>query len=195
MIEVGPATADEMTLAFLRAEIDPNSSSWAWFAKALAQMRADKASLIDNGDLEDTWQNDTRRALLDVGRQGLLRGFPPDTVWRRVAVTPDEVGRFQYINQDVWIDLSAGTRLVADGARNLDRQQDGKIHSKVAGIAARLRQGDSFQPTIVAQQMGLDKLVLLEGHHRATAYARAALPKEIPLIIGTSAHMSGWRWF
>jgi hypothetical protein len=195
MIEAGGATADEMTLAFLRAEIDPHASSWALYADVLTKMCTDKASLIDTGDPKDARQNDARRALLNAGRGGLMRGFPRDTVWRRVIVSPDEMKRFQFIKLDVWIKLSGGTRLVGDGVKNLDQPQNADILAKVAGISARLRRGDVLQPMIAAQHAGLDKIVLLEGHHRATAYAHCGLPNEIPLFLGTSAHMIDWHWY
>jgi hypothetical protein len=193
MIEIRPATTDEMVLDFLRAEFDAHSFLAQWYTKALAEFRADRASLIERGDLENASQNSARRILLGKGREMLLRDFPCDADWRLMKAMPDEIKGFQYINQQVWIELSGGTRLVADGANNLDQNKE--IQAKVNSIADRLHRGDALHRIIVARHFGRDKIVLLEGHHRATAYAVTGLPSEIEVFVGTSAHMDRWCFF
>jgi hypothetical protein len=199
MIKVRAATADEMVLVFLRGEID--SQMWRdHYSAALVRIRADRTTLIDRGDLSDARQNDDRRSVLgDVrgyGRdQYLFLRFPADTGWQLVTAAPNEVRNFKYMNREPWTRLSGGTRLVADGVKNLDQGQNGEIRGKVAGIATRLRGGEKFDPLIVAQHIGLDKAVLVEGHHRVTAYAWAELPSEIELFIGTSTHMDRWVFY
>ncbi len=190
-----------MVLAFLQADIetlDPDRRKW--YAAALVKIGADRATLIHRGDVHDPQQNADRRFVLGVrgyGRddalfKGLLSG---DTGWRLFKVTPDEVKGFKYANHlENWARVSDGTRLVADGAKNLDHVQNAQIKGNVAGIADRLRQGERFPPLIAVQCTGIADVVLMEGHHRATAYALTGLPDEIAVIIGSSPHMSGWHW-
>jgi hypothetical protein len=202
MKDIRAATADEMILSFVQGEID--SPRWKiHYDNALALLRADRAKLVDRGDITDAQQNADRRRVLSAVRgygrdEYLFKGFPVDTVWRLVTVTLAEVTRFKYMNQDIWSQLSAGTRAVADGAQNLDQLQVEDIHAirdKVNSIAGDLQKGVGYRPLIGVQCAGTPDLVLIDGHHRATAYARAGSPSEIEVYIGTSARMRDWYWF
>jgi hypothetical protein len=201
MKEVRPATVDEMIVAFLRADIetiDPDRREL--YAKVLAALGADRATLIHRGDIHDPQQNDARRFVLGVRGYGqkiaLFRDFPEDTGWHLFKVTPDEVKGFKYANRlENWARVSGYTRLVADGVKNLNQGGNEKIKGNVTGIANRLRQGERFPPLIAVQQTGIADVVLMEGHNRATAYALTDWPDEIEVIIGTSAHMGDWLFF
>jgi hypothetical protein len=202
MIEVRPATIDEVILAFLQADIDTGTHRGRDYAAALARIGiTDRAPLIDRGDVNDAQGNDLRRSLLDavrgyVRKIALFQGFPDDTQWRLVTVTPTEIKLFKYVNHlEGWARVSGGTRLVAAGARNLDQAEDAETKRNVAGIAARVRAGDPFPALIAAQCAAHPEVVLIEGHTRATAYAMTDLPDEIEVFIGTSAYMSDWIFF
>lgn len=203
MIDVRPATVDEMILAFLQADIETSDlDRRRLYAAALAAVGADKATLIHMGDLHDSQQNDNRRSVLSSVRGygqniALFQRFPADTDWRLFKVTPDEIEGLKYANHlPNWARVSGGTRLVAEGVKNLGKVGNEGIKGNVDGIAARLRQGNRF-PSLIAVQCstGVADVVLLEGHHRATAYALTGLPDEIDILIGTSAHMEHWTFF
>jgi hypothetical protein len=201
MIDVRSITADEMILAFLRAEIDSPTDRGKILIHALMQLHEDRGQLIDCADLTDERQNHARRMLLGAARgygrnEYLFRNFPHDTAWRLVTVTPAEVRDFRYANTEGWTQLSGSSRLVADGVRNLDQPQYGEIRGNVSGIATRLREGDTF-PALIAVQCGSHSAqpVLMEGHTRATAYALTDLPGETDVIVGSSAIMNRWQFF
>jgi hypothetical protein len=201
MVELRPATADEMILAFLQADIetlDPDRRKW--FADALTARAADRVTLIHRGNVHDPQQNSDRRFVLGVRgygtKQALFTGFPSDTSWRLVKVTPDEVKDFRYANHlPNWAAVSGGTRLIRDAVKNLDQEQNAQINGNVAGIANRVRKGEQFPALIAAQLTGADEQVLIEGHNRATAYALIGLPNQIEMFIGTSSQMGGWLFF
>lgn len=201
MVEVRPATADEMILAFLQADIETTDPARRkWFADALTARAADRTALIHRGDPRDPQQNAHRRYVIGVrgytAKQALFTGFPADASWRLVNVTPDEVKKFRYANHlPNWIAVSGGTRLVGDALTNLGHEPSANINGNVVGIATRLRQGERFPPLIAAQVSGADELVLIEGHHRSTAYALTGLPDQIPVFIGASVQMRGWHFF
>ena len=203
MIELRPATPDEMVLAFLQAEINTPTERGEHYAAALAQIGAARGPLIDRGDLTDSRQNDDRRSVLGVVRgysrsKYLFLDFPNDAAWRLVTVTPTEVKGFKYAKSAGCHPLLSSTRIVADGLKNLDRVQIKEIKEisdRVANIAKRLRQGERFCPLIAAQCTGIADMVLMEGHTRATAYALTGITDVIELIIGTSSHMRRWPFF
>jgi hypothetical protein len=190
-----------MVLAFLQGEIDSPTNRGDMTARGLAHIRANRSQLIDHADLTNPQQNYNRCWVLGYARgyrlnQYIFTDFPDDTAWRLVTVTPEEIGRFRYAKCDPWDPLSGGTRLVADGVRNLDQVQFRETHGNVSGIANRLRQGDRF-PALIAIQCGADSVppVLLEGHTRATAYALTDSPGEFDVIIGSSTQMNRWAFF
>jgi len=92
----------------------------------------------------------------------------------------------------------SGSRRVADGVAGLDQARTREIldiRDKIAGIANALRRGERFQPLIAVQRAPTGDVVLIDGHHRATAYLSTGLPDEIDVLIGTSPHMAGWAFF
>jgi hypothetical protein len=202
MVEVRPATADEMILAFLQADIESPSDRGKFYAASIARIGADKATLIGiHADPINPHQNNIRRCLLGENRgygwgRYLFVDFPDDTIWRLVTVTPTEVKGFKYANRlENWARISCGTRLVGDAVKNLDQEQNAPINGNVVGIATRVRGGEQFPALIAAQLTGTDELVLIEGHNRATAYAFTGLPDRIQVFIGSSSQMGGWLFF
>jgi hypothetical protein len=195
MIEKRQVTVDEMILAFLQADVETPTDRREWYDRYLAGV--DRAALIHRGDAHDQQQNDVRRCVLGAVRGyglniWLFVRFPSDTGWRLVTVTPAEVKSFKYAKCDPWAPLSGGSRLVADGVKNLDRVQYAATKGNVFGIADRLRQGARFPALIAVQRTGSPEVVLMEGHTRATAYAMTDMPQDIEVIIGTSAKMGDW---
>jgi hypothetical protein len=92
--------------------------------------------------------------------------------------------------------LSGGTRLVRDGAANV--QTPGGA-AKAPGIVAAeeaVREGKRFQPIIAAAESESAVHILAEGHTRATAYVRALdADNEIEVIIGYSTNLRRWHFF
>jgi hypothetical protein len=81
--DIGPATENEMILAFLRAEIDSSRFGTA-YAQILSNSRIDRQWLIDRADLNSDGENRARKELLGLVRgfgndSFLFRGFPPGT--------------------------------------------------------------------------------------------------------------------
>ena len=72
MIELGPATENDMVLAFVRAEID-SPRFGGRYHHCLAMLGSD-CRLIDNADVMDAQQNAVRQKLL-----GCTRGYGKNT--------------------------------------------------------------------------------------------------------------------
>jgi hypothetical protein len=193
MIELGSASDDDAVLAFLQAEID--SPKWGRHYRAAMRARGlERARLIDAADLSDAQANHDRMSLLgDVrgfGRGiGLFRGFPLDVEWKQVIVEPPDFQRLKYISGDAdWLDLSGGTRLVQEGARNLEI--DSNIAASVRRTQRGIEQGRCAAALILVEN-GRDELVIVEGHTRATAYVSIS-DRSFPAFVGTSPLMMQW---
>src|SRR6266852_5698589 len=109
MIELGPATEDEMVPAFLRAEVESSRFGGRYpshFAN-FGQFEFDQRVLIDAPDLHSDQQNAIRWWILAAERGygiglSLFTGFPYDVAWRRVALQPTDFWRLRYGQHDNW---------------------------------------------------------------------------------------------
>jgi hypothetical protein len=192
LIELGPASNDEMILSFIRAEID--SRRWGpRYAAALSERGFDRSSLIDRPDLKDSDANRNREILLgDVrgyGRNQLLFAkFPMDTKWRRASLGPTEFEGLRYIGNDsFWRDLTAGSRSVEDGAKNY---KGSPIADDVDSVVHEISRETSI-PELILVESAQDRLVVLDGSIRATAYV-VAKTRPILALVGSSPTMSRW---
>jgi hypothetical protein len=191
--KIADATEDEMVLAFLRAEI--NSPDFQ------AAVGCDR-SLVEDGDLSDDHENaERRRALAYRGfpNQALFQGFPTDVEWTRCRLGTDELGGARYLDYPSFVELSGGTRRIADGAGNLGlvRPAAGDQTAAIEAIADELRAGRAYPELILVGDPGSapEQLVLMEGCKRATAYVRVGIPSESEVLVGASPNMARWHWF
>jgi len=156
--------------------------------------------LVDTADLKSPRDNAIRRELLRRVRgygdnAYLFRGFPNDVAWRRVLLEPSGHAVLKYANEPTWIALSGGTRLVTDGARNVERMgqnEDPRIH--IDAIRRALRQGRTFA-SLIAVEAEDGFLILVEGHSRATAYVASQFDGSIDMLVGSSPAMRLWHWY
>lgn len=189
---IRPSSEPEMVATFLRGELD--SPRFGAVVRSVVDER-----LVLEPDLGDERQNAVRRAALTKlrgyeFRDGLFHGFPDDVRWERAALTPDEVLAVRYIEYDYWVELSGGSRLPLPAAERLR-----------AGITVFRVPNDGFFELARALATGLlpelivvggagEKLVVLEGHARLTAFALRpeALPPELELLLGRTPRISEW---
>ena len=198
MIELGSATADDMVLAFLQAEIESPRFS-IYLKPLLASFDLDRATLIDNGLLNDSEQNRLRAELLK-GYRGypdkvLFRGFPADVRWRLIQVERDELADFKYAKEPSLIAVSGESRKVADGAKRFEAGKAPDYFSeRVSGVAGRVKNGERF-PDLIAVAADNEPPVLVEGHTRATAYVHTKPAHPIMVLIGSSPTIKQWHFF
>jgi len=194
MIEIGPATEDEVVLAFLRAEID-SSRYHGHYIRCLALLGLER-TLIDDPDLSDQLANAARKQLLQGIRgyaadTALFSGFPNDVRWRRVVLEPGDFEAMRYANHPTWTDLSRGTRLVSVGARNLAGQSGTE---QIPAIADAVRNGVTFSELIAAEAADRS-LILIEGHSRATAFVLVKFSGRVEALVGSSPAMAAWAFY
>jgi hypothetical protein len=195
MIELGAASEDEVVLAFLRAEID--SPKWGQeYSRVLRGLNLDRIFLIDAADLADAHAGGIRKDVLGAvrgyGRNGaLFTGFPRDPTWRRVQIEPSDFHRLKCISTDErWSELTAGTRLIEEAARNLDVYPEFAV--RVRGAIRRIEQRLPVAELIMVETDS-GGLILVEGHTRATAYVVLS-DRAFQAFVGTSSLMSRWTF-
>jgi hypothetical protein len=194
----GAVDDNEMIAAFLWGEINSPRFS-ARILECLARYGLPRA-VVDQPNLTSGVDNSSRRKVLAETRgygqnRSLLNGFPEGVRWARAMLDRTEICGVRYLNYDYWVELSGGTRLVADGADNI---RAGKVVFRVPNdgfwqALGALQRGVKFTPPIL---VSLDhaNLVILEGHTRITAYALAGEsgPDRMEVLLGFSDKFAEW---
>ena len=153
MRKIRDSSEDEMIAIYLQTEL----SSVRFRQKLELHMQQEKidARIIQEPDWHNAAENVLRRTLLGVYRgYGLntdyFPDFPSHVRWERVGLSREELELVRYIDWEYWLDLTDGTRMAIDGARNAlagkvvyDVSSDGLV-----SLAIALRQGARFPPLI-----------------------------------------------
>jgi len=203
------ASVDEMIATFVKGEYDSKRFGAKRFGanyKALLAGTEFDRSIIDRPAVTNSRENKIRRRMLQIVRgypaQLLFRDFPVDKVkWRWIEFDNDEVGKLWYANWPTWIKLSGGTRLVGDGAANLDKievVEDGtSISEGIRAVAERLRKGEILGEPILVGQSIRGPFVTMEGHTRVTAYSvvGGGVASTVKALVGVAPGMDDWWLF
>jgi hypothetical protein len=164
--------------------------------RALLERDGIPERVVTAPDLGDQAGNQVRQRLLTEQRDDYFDGFPSDVRWQWIAITPAELATVRYIDYSYWNELSGGSRLVVDavpriraGAAPFGVPSDGLLR-----LAEEVAAGARFPPLIlVTTGIGGD-MVVMEGHLRLSAFmlAREHLPRELEVLVGSSATMANW---
>jgi hypothetical protein len=185
-----PISEDEMIAVFLRGELESER-----FREKLGGLLARDGLKLDAAD--DAY----RRRLLDEHRayerrEGLFLGFPRQVDWFRTALTRNEVLDISFIDWSWWLELSGGTRRPREAARRI---RAGELTGMTADVTADEHEPylDSASELIAATTPSYERLVLVEGHVRLTAYALfpSRVPDELEILLGASEEMANWCQF
>ncbi len=186
-------TEDEMISVFLKGEIGS-----PWFKSIYNQLELDKKNrkIIDEPDVLNTEENNYRKFLLQVSRgygvdKMLFENFPKDVHWKRMILNETDLSKIKYINCPSWPQLSNGSRLPLEGAKNVE------LIKGCQEMVNTLRQGDSFFEVILVALNEKADLIILDGNHRMTAYFMMPqyIPEKLKCIIGFSENIKNWRWY
>lgn len=171
-------------------------------------------SIIEQPNLRDGQENAQRRSILGAYRGygqntdyvgGLplnvqytdyFEGFPLDVQWERAMLSKQELEQVKYIEYDYWVELSSGSRLPRDGARNILAGYEvfGVSNQGVLQMAEAFRSGARFPTLILVGKNRESPLVVLEGHMRLTAMflSPECLPAELEVMVGFSEQIENW---
>ncbi len=148
--------------------------------------------MLTRPDLADQHANEARRALLAATRgygedREIFEHFPATVRWEWIRLTAAELAQVRYIEYSYWNEISGGSRLAADAAKNIRAgvRPYGVSNQRFIRAAAALLRGEHFPPLILAGP-GHDDLVCLEGNLRLTAHALAGFPSDVECLAGTA---------
>jgi len=200
-----------MVAEFLRAEIDSPRFGRNYLT-LLLQMNATRKELIDEPNLSNSYDNERRRQLLFGGRgyprNGLFTDFPEAVIWQHVRLSKREVQSALYARVANWIVLSEGTRVVVDGARNMNdasiealcsifamsdsgANQLKETARHVQSAARAYSRGDVF-PKLIAVEFD-SRIVLVEGHVRATGIVLSGVDRPTDVLLGRAPEIGRWE--
>lgn len=191
MQHLRPIDADEMVAVFLQTELA--SSRFCPTILALLNRDGRDPRLVERPDLANADENAYRRHLLGAHRgyrrnADVFTAMPADVRWYRALITPDELTRVRYLNDDYWIALSGGSRLAVDAAARIRQgiEACGVGNGGFWYLAEALAAGAVFPELILVGADEHAPLVVLEGHARLTAYALRpeCLPPTLPVLVG-----------
>jgi hypothetical protein len=204
MDDLGAATEDQVILAWLQAEIEsldfqqylvgdpPNA---AYLSIALKAARSP--------DLKDPEQNELRRRIITKTHgfgmgAGSFQGLANDIQWRRFRLSTAEVAEMLYASRSgAWVILAPATRKVAEGATNVGHIFTGdQTNMVVLSLASGICHSDKKIPEIIALRRPDGRLVILEGHARATAIALEAhrFPRGVDAYVGEGPSVANWAY-
>jgi len=204
MDDLGAATEDQVILAWLQAEIE--SADFQAYIVGNPPNPANLSALLKaarSPDLRDQAQNELRRDLITslygFGQgKGSFEGLGDDINWRRLKLTPAEVAEMLYARHaGAWQLLSPVTRKVAEGATNIGHVYTGdSTNMVVLSLASGLCHSDKKVPEIIALKRPDGRLVILEGHARATAIVLEAhrFPHGVHAFVGDGPSVAGWAY-
>ena len=201
MNELQPIGEDEMIAAFLKMEWD--SARFGPVLRELLARDGREVGIVTTPDLASADDNRYRRSLLAWRGYGqnteLFVGFPADIQWFRTTLSPGELLATRYINDDYWVNLSAGSRRPQDAAEAIRQGIDifGVRSADFLDLAHRMTPGQTFPELILVGTTTGEPLIVLEGHVRLTVYALLPATQRLPqpVLIGYSPRLTAWVFY
>ena len=204
MEELGSASEDQVILAWLQAEIEsPAFQEYLIGEPANASHLSLALKLARSPDLRDVEQNGLRRQIITNTHGfgmgvGTFQGLGKDIRWRRFRLTVDEVSEMLYASRSgAWTILAPATRKVAEGAVNVGHVFTGdQTNMVVLSLASGICHADKKIPEVIALRRPDGRLVILEGHARATAIVLEAhrFPHGVQVYVGESPTVANWAY-
>jgi hypothetical protein len=198
------AARPERAMAGERVDDQTFFSSVGATVRALLKRDGQPAALLTAPDLTDGQANAARVDLLreyrgfdqpDPSVESYLEGVPVrQLTWWRVRIDATDAARLHYINWDFWVEITGGTRLAAAYAsvKLAERNGPGAMY---AALRDAFVAGTSVPEIILADSGPDTRLVILEGHVRATAMAMAGGDlRPRTALLGRSKAV-GEQWF
>ena len=185
-------TEDEVIAAFLKSD---------FYSPPFQDYQESLHELVNNPNLDDSYENATRRALLFLRHLALWKEIPTGTEWYEVEINKAGLDQVRLFPRAQWRKLARGNfsiTTIAEQWRTRQHMVDIPFLSKIAAIRDQLQRRDpGFGPVIL---IGLDEnkpLTVLDGNHRLEA-AMLTSPdglEKLRFLYGLSPRMADCCWY
>jgi len=200
---LAPVSLDEVVAVWLAAEVD--SPRFGPTVRGLLARDGRPTGLVSEPDRDDQQANGYRLGLLREYRgfderpgstDSYLAGVPVRRLaWWRVRIGPADVARMQFINWDYWVGVTGGSRLATTLA-TAKLAEPGGPDAYHASLRDAFLSRRPIPEVILVDSGPHTRLVVLEGHQRATAMAMAGggLPTRTAILGRGTAIADQWLY-
>lgn len=188
---------DEMILEFLLAEA--LSSRFEGYVYAAIP----NPKLLYEANLQDVEENKLRKEALNyrgyADREFLFAGLQQEIEWFKNKLSKSKLLDIKYAQYPTWLTLSENTRRPDIAAKNIKPGMiiNNEPLSHIFEIEKKIKNNENIYRLICIRQKGSEKIVVLEGHSRLTAYAIAYpnIPNNIEIILGEAEDLSSYAFY
>jgi hypothetical protein len=206
MEDKGVATEDQVILAWLQAEIE--SVAFQQYIAGEPPNPVYLAQVLKTArkpNLGDAEQNKVRREIISrthgFGLGTLsFEGLANDLHWRKMRASSQEVGELLYATRHpAWAALAPVSRKVAEGAANVGHVFTGDLTNMlVLALALKISESNPVPalPEVICLQRPDGRMVILEGHTRATAIVLEGhrFKKGVGVYAGEGPSVARWAF-
>ncbi len=157
--------------------------------------------IVGSPNLDDTVENDKRRALFFIRHLALWNELPPDTEWFELEMREADLGRIRVFPRAQWRKIAGGNFSISRIIECMPKRQnalDGRFLTKIETIRDRLLRDDTaLGPVILIGAKDDEPLTILDGNHRLVA-AMLASPSRahrLRFLCGLSPRMTECCWY
>lgn len=183
-------TFDEIVHSWLKDE---------WYLNHYDQLRQTVAmKILDDPDFFNEGENKTRLELLRHVRQPMVDPLPNDTEWYVIDFNKDDLNRTFIVPSSDWLPLTNNTFHILEALKNVESNLD---HAdRIREIKAATDNGNVSKNLILVASSSESLFTIIEGNHRAVAFASKALENSGEAIVeeiflGISPQMKSYIWY
>lgn len=130
--------------------------------------------VVTNPDLEDSGQNDLRRALFFVRHGALWRELPKDTEWFEIEVRKADLDRVYVFPRAHWRKLARGNFVLTEVVQHIDTDRseniaDEAFRAKIRSLRKLVNQGADLGAILLIGRHERGPFTILDGNHRVAA--------------------------
>jgi O-antigen/teichoic acid export membrane protein len=183
---------DEVIAEFLRSDFDK---------PVFRQYQENLRDIVAKPNLDDSAENEKRRALFFLRHLALWNELPPETEWYEIQVKDEDLDRIRVFPRAQWRKIARGNfsiTKVAECLRGRRNMLDEPLLMKIDAIRNRLLlDGPVFGPVLLIGTSKDEHLTILDGNHRLVA-AMLATPsrmQRLRFLVGISPRMMECCWY
>lgn len=170
-----------------------------WYLSHYDQIRSTVLNtIIDNPNFDDEDENMKRLELLRYVRKPMIDPIPIDTKWYVISFKKDDLDRTFIVPSDDWLPLTDNSYQILQAIKNAESNID---HAqKIRDVKNSIDKTSVGRNLILVASSLESPFTVIEGNHRAVAFASKALEDETKdtivaeVFLGISPQMENYIW-